>query len=466
MKQEAGQRKPLIQIAEKSEISETRKKSRIIRCCSLKKSGIGLSVRGGDSACFGSRRRVYWSSLPGRSGFVGNLGSARDGVLFGIAEKFRKFSYCKNIGSGDVSILREMLCVFISRKKISLANQKPRAAGQMMQAVACPSFLQYCCNTLPLLHTDTSIHTHIHIMSQRRAAAAAAAAVSTAAEITKEEIIPHHHKNLETKSIPLTSLQLDDGADDDDNNNNVVDHHSETLPLTKSSSSSSSNHQIMQAERQKARLKHWRESPFAIGLTEPTWMEERNRPTVLSRAYNSSDNNGGGGGEVEPDETGCLCFSAQFCPVLRAGRLGNMAVLKSSHEWVEEVSQDAETGEETVHRYTRPKLDIVVGPYWPMMVLITYPLILGVSGWTYWSGIRQGGKPVGLVFLWFVCTVGLILSLACTAFRDPGILYKQKVPPPQNENAWRWTDQAQSYRPRGAYYDRDTAVIVEGFDHT
>ena len=38
-----------------------------------------------------------------------------------------------------------------------------------------------------------------------------------------------------------------------------------------------------------------------------------------------------------------------------------MAVLKQSTEWVEEVEQDEE-GEETVRRFTRPRLDIVVGP--------------------------------------------------------------------------------------------------------
>lgn len=53
-----------------------------------------------------------------------------------------------------------------------------------------------------------------------------------------------------------------------------------------------------------------------------------------------------------------------------------------------------------------------------------------------------------------------------TAFRDPGILPRHHKIPPQHEGAWRWNDRAHSYRPRGAWYDPDTAVIVEGFDHT
>ena len=75
-------------------------------------------------------------------------------------------------------------------------------------------------------------------------------------------------------------------------------------------------------------------------------------------------------------------------------------------------------------------------------------------------------KPPIVQLVWAVLTLGLIFALAMTAFRDPGILPRYETPPSQNENAWRWSDRALSYRPRGAFYDSDTAVIVEGFDHT
>jgi hypothetical protein len=68
-------------------------------------------------------------------------------------------------------------------------------------------------------------------------------------------------------------------------------------------------------------------------------------------------------------------------------------------------------------------------------------------------------------FVWLFCTIGLIGSLALTAFRDPGILPRYERHPP-NDLTWRWNDRAHSYRPRGAWYDGDTAVIVEQFDHT
>jgi hypothetical protein len=69
----------------------------------------------------------------------------------------------------------------------------------------------------------------------------------------------------------------------------------------------------------------------------------------------------------------------------------------------------------------------------------------------------------GLIALWLICTVALVVSLALTGCRDPGILRRKATLP---ESTWRWSDQAQTYRPPGAYYDPDTAVVVEDFDHT
>ena len=156
-------------------------------------------------------------------------------------------------------------------------------------------------------------------------------------------------------------------------------------------------------------------------------------------------------------------MSAQICPLLGASRVGNMAVLKTSQEWVEEIELDEETNERTVRRFTRPRLDIVVGPYWPMLCFVTYPLIFGVSGWAFVSVIIRPGTSIVLRFVWFVCTMALIIALGATAFRDPGILYRQRI---QKDATWRWSDQADTYRPRHAWFDMDTAVVIEGFDHT
>lgn len=139
-------------------------------------------------------------------------------------------------------------------------------------------------------------------------------------------------------------------------------------------------------------------------------------------------------------------------------------VLRQSTEWVEEEEED-ENGETKTTRFTRPRLDCMVGPYWPMLVCVTYPLILGVSFFTLVTAIP--GKHPMIILFWAFCTCGLIYSLAMTAFRDPGILPRYVKQPNQSSNSgWRWSDRAHSYKPRGAYFDPDTAVIVEHFDHT
>ena len=206
----------------------------------------------------------------------------------------------------------------------------------------------------------------------------------------------------------------------------------------------------LKLERHNARVKKWKESPFACGLTESTWRDEQRRESSTRL--------------LPPDESGCLCCSAYICAWLGATRVGNMAVLKQSQEWVEEIVEDEETGETTTRRFSRPRLDIVVGPYWPMLVFVTYGIIFGLSIWTFQMGIWGKGKPPVLIFAWFCLTMGLIAALALTGCRDPGILYRTREEPPND--SWRWSDPADSYRPRNAWFDADTGVVVEGFDHT
>lgn len=212
-----------------------------------------------------------------------------------------------------------------------------------------------------------------------------------------------------------------------------------------------------QIEKHNLRLKHWQESPFATGLTEPTWLDESRKPCKPSKGYGDS--------ELERDHTGCLCCSAWVCSRLGVERVGNMSVLKASEEHVEEITIDEESGEMVVRSYTRPVIHMVVGPFWPMLFFITYPLIF-VASWYSFKLLLKGNLSIVLIFVWALCTISLIISLALTACSDPGILYKHPNPPPQEENTWRWTDQAMSYRPRRAYYDPDCAVVVRDFDHT
>ena len=265
-----------------------------------------------------------------------------------------------------------------------------------------------------------------------------AASSGTAAAKTTTTVVESLSLDDSTEVEPLTAASTDNNKDDEDDD------------------------RLQQLYDYKVKV--WKESPFAVTLTEPSWMEERfRRPS-----WNEDDRSR----RIPRDETGCVWISAWVCPLFRATRVGNMVVLRSSMEHVPTsmtMNVDAETGEtiggelQRNSRSMRPKLECVVGPYWPMLTLITYPLILGVSFWTLWSGILPKEKPILVVLVWSLCTIGLIVALALTACRDPGISYRTTEAP---NNSWRWTEQAASYRPPRSWLDVDTGVVVEEFDHT
>lgn len=133
----------------------------------------------------------------------------------------------------------------------------------------------------------------------------------------------------------------------------------EKVPLSTQGSDLSTNNGEVSSPS--LRVKKWKESPFAVGMTEPTWeaemrsMKRRKDDDDDQRMITDDD-------YILKDTTGCLCCSAVICSFLGAGRVGNMVVLHSSTEWVEEVEVDEETNEEKVLRYTRPKLNWVMGP--------------------------------------------------------------------------------------------------------
>ena len=231
-----------------------------------------------------------------------------------------------------------------------------------------------------------------------------------------------------------------------------------TLPTTSSSTSTSLDVRYNEESKQ-MKIKNWKDGPFATGYTPATWEEEYDnyRNNVRGECMKMVDNNE----NVVP----CGCCSAFVCSKLGAGRVGNIAILKQSTEWVEEISEEVDdNGEPKMKRFTRPKFLFVAGPYWPMLIFVTYPLILGVSGLTLFTVIPYIHPAIG--FVWSLLTIGLIGALALTAFRDPGILPRYENPPPHDDGTWRWNERAHSYRPRNAWYDPDTAVIVEEFDHT
>ena len=178
------------------------------------------------------------------------------------------------------------------------------------------------------------------------------------------------------------------------------------------------------SEEERDRRRHWRENIFAVGLVDVSWGSQSGLD--LKR--------------------GCCCrCTASVCHAVGAGRVGNMAVLRQTRE---------DNG--------RPKLQVVMGPFWPFVLFCTLPLILGVSAWTYAKGVFAHHHPAVFV-AWLLLTASLVVSLLLVACRDPGILYRHATPV---EEDWIWNDQGLTYRPKHARYDRDCAVVVENFDHT
>ena len=119
---------------------------------------------------------------------------------------------------------------------------------------------------------------------------------------------------------------------------------------------------------------------------------------------------------------------------------------------------------ETKDRNGRRQLNCVFGPCWPFMCFVTLSLIIGlstmvtVSTWNYTS--------TNIKVLFISTEMLTLIALLCTSFRDPGILPRhQRRPIGVARHSWRYSDQGQTYRPRGALYSEDAECILEGFDH-
>ncbi len=205
-----------------------------------------------------------------------------------------------------------------------------------------------------------------------------------------------------------------------------------------------------EVSQQQLKLKHWRESPFAVGVVNPTWWEDR-------PAWFCSNN------EAVRDIDESLSASSIACACIGAGRVGNLAILaQSTEEYVVETI-DEETGQVILLKRQRPRLLWVIGPYWTVNFFLTFPLILGASGWVLYRRVLE--SHVVVIISWSIGTFLLIFSLCMISCRNPGVLHRYAEPPPDTSD-WRWNDQAKTYRPPKARFDPETQVIVEGFDHT
>jgi hypothetical protein len=279
---------------------------------------------------------------------------------------------------------------------------------------------------------------------------------------------------------------------------------------------------MSQQDRQQS-IQHWKDSLYAVGVVPPTWDDEirhrQNRAeaactatrrgvrtaNVCVHACNSED--------VGDDENLCCCLilsgwvcrrESCLCFKCKARRIGNMIILKErpfdasrkldpnnsdedSYEDEEAAAHATESGSEeekddgssTTRRRRRYKppnppteLICVVGPYWPVLMCLTYPLVLGVSGATLVYAIPYQHVVVKIV--WTLMTICLLYMLFNVSCRDPGLLLRHKKDSSQSLSdygsrrtggTWRWSEKAKTYHPRNAIFDPDCAVVVEGYDH-
>lgn len=208
----------------------------------------------------------------------------------------------------------------------------------------------------------------------------------------------------------------------------------------------------------------WKKSPFAVGPTKQTWAEEE----VDCRTAWAACCCGSGDGDPNQQVKTSMYCTAFLCARLGAGRVGNMVVL-----WQSTTRTKGPNGEWT----TKPKLRLVIGPFWMVPILVTFPLIALFTAFTYFRGNVDENK--GVFIAWCLCTGILVLSLCKVSTSDPGILHRYTTSPvnegggntttstttAEEEEEWVWNDQAHTFRPAHARFDSEAQAVVTHYDH-
>jgi len=136
-------------------------------------------------------------------------------------------------------------------------------------------------------------------------------------------------------------------------------------------------------------------------------------------------------------------WHSMLCPC--AERAGNMSIL---------------------FQVTSPSGDrrpiIVAGPYWPVMLCVTFPVVVLMS-LLYASAVLPLAPPLARVLFW-VFTTWCCILLFVVGLSDPGLLRRRRVKPEGCES-WRFSGQAQTFRPTHALYSRECNAVIQGFDH-
>jgi hypothetical protein len=188
------------------------------------------------------------------------------------------------------------------------------------------------------------------------------------------------------------------------------------------------------------RIRHWKESPYAVGKVDTTWR-------AGMRCCCNPESAG-------PRSSCNLVFTSWICGTLGAGRVGNMIILWQHGQIVEQRNGTT---------MKRPHIDLVLGPFWHILFFVTVPAIVGISLLTAFRVIKN--QHPALIGVWAFISVGLLLTLFCVSCRDPGIMMRVQDPPVSESEHFTWNDQAMTFRPRKAKYDNDCGVVIEELDH-
>lgn len=190
----------------------------------------------------------------------------------------------------------------------------------------------------------------------------------------------------------------------------------------------------------------WKDSPFAIGPTKQTWAEEDVGCGKLCRYV------------VSRSKHTHLHCTAFLCSRTGAGRVGNMVVLWQRTEDV----QEGDSGE----RIRRPRLIVVLGPFWIVSAFVTVPFFLVFSSTVLFWRILD--RPcLGVLLSWSLLHLLLVVAFFGAACRNPGIMYRHaECRMDDDGQPFIWNSQSHSYRPMSARYDPECAVVIDEFHHT
>ena len=227
----------------------------------------------------------------------------------------------------------------------------------------------------------------------------------------------------------------------------------------------------LHAKRVAERFRYWQDHTHAVGLVPISWADEEEELDSFQLCKNAT---------ASPD-IDLMTTRSQFSlsqmfeyrktkTTLRLcrcfGRVGNMVVIKGGNTWIPLPTYDIDGGSEATEVAPEPKFVLVLGPYWPVLLCFTLPLIIVLSAVTAFLAVFVPDKsehPCSIISLWMISTLGMFTALCYTSFVDPGILPRHKERPAKH---WRWNDNAQSFIPPDAIYEPDCKVVIEKYHHT